>query len=215
MGERRKTSFVTALAPWLPCLALAAGACAGEDAAVSAAGHDRSTPWTTRPVRGRVMGGERVDRIPSWPGPGDLDAKTAARARARWGEHLDDAPAPVLLPPAGWGEGELMVGPRWWAWSATSGADRFSIQASVQAHVYPELAPALRRAKIRDRLRGHPATLSRSEGIWSATWIERGVAFTAELDCGGPTVPACAEGEARLRELVEGLVWVTAREVEP
>jgi hypothetical protein len=52
--------------------------------------------------------------------------------------------------------------------------------------------------------------LTRNEDIWSASWIEHGVAYSFEVECDRRVVPWC-DDEAEILGRVESLVLVAAK----
>lgn len=158
------------------------------------------------PRRGRMLAGERVERVPVWPA-----TATIAALRERLSESLltaiDRSPVPVLAP------GD----PRWLARARvfTGGAQSpgYSLaatyegqQLSVQASRVATLLPHVGRHRGKHRIRGVDGFLGENEGVQTASWIEFGVAYSAELECQAPSGPECQR--ERLEALVAGLEYV-------
>lgn len=196
---------------WALCLVGLLPACDGpaaERAATSltaptlgsaAAARDRA-PAATR--RGTVRGGERVERVVTWPS-GDPDRDTRLSLGPDDIDTVDRASVPVLAPPGEW-TGDLHVIPldSGFALVARRGPTKLVVQASRIAHLHPGLPPA----RPNTRVRGVDGNVTENEGIRSATWIEHGVAYTADLECADPEAPACSD--EGLVALVDALVYI-------
>ncbi len=133
-------------------------------------------------------------------------------ARRRYGTDLDRAPAPVLLPPADspYFGGTLIVRPAFWAYSVAIEPVTVSIQASTKARLHTPLRPK----QPEDRVRGVPAWITMNEGIVSIAWIENGIAYTLEVECGDPRKEACRD-DALARSIAASLVPVGGKGVTP
>jgi hypothetical protein len=67
-------------------------------AAVARATVDRPQPAATPAPRGRLIAGERVERIPRWPASSAIDAEVWARLPTAARDAASDSPVPVLVP---------------------------------------------------------------------------------------------------------------------
>jgi len=155
------------------------------------------------PARGRVLGGERVDRRVQWPRQIDADALAALPSGSR--AALATAPAPVLVPPAAHGlaGGTLITGESWWAYTASSQGMTVAIQASTRARLYPHV-----RAFVpHDTVRGLPGFVQQVHRIWTLSWIENDTAYSLELECASAELPPC-QSDAAARSLADALVNV-------
>lgn len=165
------------------------------------------------PSRGKVRGGERMQRTVRWPDPAtrDLAAYEALDAGSR--EAIDRAPVPVLVPELAvpLDERRVMQGRQWAAfWGRRADAEAvvtITLHASGMARVYPGLRPV----PGSHTLRGREGFVSRNEGIWTATWIEHGVAYDLGLECAPVDAPPC-DDPAGVEALAEGLVYVGGRD---
>jgi hypothetical protein len=144
-----------------------------------------------------------IDHEPSWPtDPVDEAALAALPAEAR--EHVARSTLPVLvvakaeLLPAT----VLVVEERWYAQSARLDGLTVSLHASRTAHKYPGHAPAKGNATVR----GRDAFVLENEGIWSATWIEGGVAYAVDVECFARDDARCSQ--AYVLELAESVRFV-------
>lgn len=192
-----------------PVLGLACGATPPEPtmqqrAAVDEPADDLVAP----PSRGLVRGGERMRRTVRWPEAAtrDVGAYEALDARSR--EAIDQAPVPVLVPALDveLDERRVMHGPEWAAfWGKREGVT-ITLQASRMARVHPGVRPQ----PGPHTLRGREGFVSRNEGIWTASWIEHGVAYDLGLECAPVDAPPC-DDQASIEALAEGLVYVGGR----
>jgi len=162
--------------------------------------------------RGKLIAGERVERIPQWPAHGSIDTATRSRLPAPVRDQLGRSPVPVLVP----GEGALLAEAAiysqstGYALSARHGGRTVAIQASKLATLLPHVGHIPGNAEIR----GTHGWLGENDGIRTASWIEHGVAYSLDLECSSPNGPECSE--AALRATVEGLVYVGgAGELQP
>ena len=159
--------------------------------------------------RGRLVAGERVARVPRWPGAEALATSVRERLSTAVRAEIERSPVPVLVPgDPGWqglalssprGPGELGPG---YALSARADGRTLVVQASRLA----TLVPGIGRHEGRERLRGTPGFVTENDGVKAAAWIEHGTAYTLELECEDPESPQCSV-EA-LRAEVEGLAYV-------
>lgn len=150
-----------------------------------------STP-DRRGQRGRIRGGERIERSVTWPedAPEDLglDAEVL-RAAA-------ESTVPVLAPRGPWTESLTVIplGDAGFSLRARHLRSKLVLQGSRIARLHEGLgaSPGDR------RIRGVDGRLGVNEGIRSASWIEGGVAYTADLECGDRRAPECASDEGFL-----------------
>lgn len=70
-------------------------------------------------------------------------------------------------------------------------------------------APSFERS---DTVRGTGAMITETDGIWTASWIEHGVAYVASVECARADEPRC-HGKGFIRELVDALVFVGGDEL--
>jgi hypothetical protein len=97
----------------------------------------------------------------------------------------------------------VMSKPRWTAISAAADGITLSLSATRSAHRYPHIGPA----EGKDRVRDHAAFVTQNEQIWSASWIEGGVAYAIEVECSSLPDPRCAD-DAYLRKLTARLGYL-------
>jgi hypothetical protein len=166
------------------------------------------------PSRGKARGGERMRRTVQWPAAQARDLAVYEGFDARSRAAIDEAPVPVLVPApdVALDQREVLRGPEWYAfWGRREAADpraavTISLHASRMARVYPGVRPQAGP----HTLRGQEAFVSRNEGIWTATWIENGVAYDLGLECAPPDAPPCHD-QAEIEALAEGLRFVGGR----
>jgi hypothetical protein len=141
----------------------------------------------------------------AWPAPARLD-RTALRALPKTAARAVQASSvPVLVPP----RRELLGAPvivtrdRWTSFWARTPEITVSISMSRSFRQVEGIGPVTGPHKVR----GLPAFVTTTEGIWSAAWMEHGVSYALDLECASPEAAACAS-DALLLELVNGLVYV-------
>lgn len=168
-----------------------------------------SKQTATPPVRGKILGGERVDRVVRWPSDDAIDHDVRAQMSAEAVAKLDTLRQPALVSsrPEFAQSTQVMSESRWYAtWSQHDGLT-VTLNASGQARVYPHVKPFAGNERVRD----HEAFVTQNESIWSVTWIEHGVAYDLGLECESPTMPQCQDG-AFAMGLAEDLVFVGPKE---
>ena len=114
---------------------------------------------------------------------------------------------PVLLPLDNpWSEALRLIplGDDGYSLHTRAERSKLILQASGIARLYEDLPGDRGRSKIR----GLPGHLTENEGIQSASWIERGTSYTADLECGDPEADECSS-DGFLR-LLDTLVFVEA-----
>lgn len=138
-----------------------------------------------------------------WPG-GTLDSLSLGALSTASREAVGRSPVPVLVPRgAPLATGKLMVGPHWYAFSADLGGAHVSVSATRVAYTYGVAFDVPARREVR----GLAVSLTRSEGIWSASWLEHNVAYSLDLECAAVGDARCAD-ERSVLELIRGLVYV-------
>lgn len=170
------------------------------------------TPAAPPVRRGKLIAGERVERIPQWPAHASIDAATRARLPAAARDQLGRSPVPVLVPGQGalLAEAAIFSQASGYALSAQHGGITVAIMASRLATLLPHIGHIPGDTAIRGTL----GWLGNNDGIRTASWIEHGVAYSLDLECYAPDGPECSE--AALRSTVEGLVYVGgAGELQP
>jgi hypothetical protein len=164
------------------------------------------------PSRGKARGGERMRRTVRWPAADTRDVAGYEAFDSRSRAAIDAAPVPVLVPgpDVTLDQREVLRGPEWYAfWGRReAGADgraavTITLHASRMARVYPGVRPQ----PGPHTLRGQEAFVSRNEGIWSASWVEHGVAYDLGLECAPPDAPPCHD-QAEIEALAAGLRYV-------
>lgn len=163
------------------------------------------------PSRGAVRGGERMRRAVRWPQPATRDSVAYEKLDDSSRAAVDQAPVPVLVPGVDQPlhERKVMQGPHWAAfWGAGEGFT-VSVHASGMARVLPGVVPE----RGPDTLRHTDGLITRNEGIWSASWIEHGVAYALELECAPVDAPPC-DSPAGVEAWTESLVYVGGRGAE-
>ena len=98
----------------------------------------------------------------------------------------------------------VATGDHWAAFTARHDGLTLSLHASALAHHYEHIRPV----RPPHRVRGEGAFVSRNEGIWTVSWIERGAAYALDLECAPLERHECAD-DATIREFAE------SREIEP
>jgi len=121
---------------------------------------------------------------------------------------VDTAPVPILIPAATveLDERRVMHGPEWAAFWGKKGELTISLHASRMSRVLPGVKSKPGTHTVRER----EGFITRNEGIWSASWIEYGVAYSLELECAPPDAPPCAN-DSTLVSLADGLAYVGGR----
>lgn len=188
--------------PWLASLGLSIAACASVEPPAPV---PRDATFDAPAARGRVIGGEKVARVVTWPDAADPALVAALPEELRTA--VAAAPLPVLLPTSiPLLRAKLMHGEHWWALWAEHDGITVTLNASGIAKVYPHL----RGAALPHTVRGVQGLVTQNEAVWSASWVEHGVAYQLGIECADPRMPACAD-EAHVRDVVERLAFAGGR----
>lgn len=165
------------------------------------------------PDRGKVRGGERMRRNVRWPEAETRDLAAYETFDARSRAAIDAAPVPVLVPgpEVALDQREVMHGPEWYAFWGRRDAGETTVTITLQASGMARVYPGVRPQPGPHALRGQPAWVTRNEGIWTATWIEHGVAYDLGIECAPVDAPPC-DDERELEALAEGLRYAGGRE---
>lgn len=172
---------------------------------------DAPTELSGKPLqRGAVLGGEKVQRAVQWPSAEALDAGVRDQLDSRFRDALASSPLPVLVPRSEemLRTAELYQGEHWIAISAKTEEVAVSLNASGMARVYPHIS----KTPLPHMVRGGEGLVTQNETIWSASWIENGVAYDLSVECVSPTMPQCQDS-SYTEDLVATLAFVGGREV--
>lgn len=197
-----------------PLLGLACGATPPEPTAQQrAAVGDPADDLAVRPPdRGQVRGGERMRRTVRWPEASTRDVAAYERLDAESRAAVDQAPVPVLVPAleVELDEHRVMHGPEWAAFWGQDRTEVATVTITLNASRMARVIPGVRPQPGPHTLRGREAFVSRNEGIWTAAWVEHGVAYDLGLECAPVDAPPC-DDQAGIEALAEGLVYVGGR----
>jgi hypothetical protein len=162
---------------------------------------------TPKRQRGTVIGGEKVARPIAWPASPRHDVardRYDAKARAA----IARSPVPVLGPDDPLARATMIVGAHWYALNVQGDGYTMHVDGSGQARVYPHIKTFERTHPMRSG----DGFFTRNEGVWSATWIEHGAAYSFELECDRREVKWC-DDESAILARVEALVYLGGQEV--
>lgn len=167
-------------------------------------------------------GADIVEAPVVWPSADTIDPATLGRLPRRATESIATSTLPVLVPRAAPAHLEppmvdallssavVIAKPHWYSVALHRRADvpapdaiTVTLGAIRLARRHPHIEPTT----LPRTLRGTPALVTQNEGIWSATWFENGISYTAEIECGDPGSAACAD-DRLITALVEDLVYV-------
>ena len=139
--------------------------------------------------------------------PSDPDLELVERLSPQLRAEVDAAPLPVLLPTAvSLTSAKLMRGPDWYALWVQQDGLTITLNASGTARIHPHVKGGM----LPHTVRGKEALVTQNEAVWSAAWVEHGVAYDLGLECADPTMAQCSD-DALVRELAESLAYVGGR----
>lgn len=156
-----------------------------------------------RARRGAVIGGERVRRSIVQPDASMRDAVALARYAPDVQLAIASSPVPVLAPSDPGTHATMTTGRHWYALTVHGEGFVAMAQGSGEARVHPHI----RTADPTHPMRKNGGFLTRNDGIWAASWIEGGAAYSMEIECDRRVVAWC-DDEAEILRRVDTLVFV-------
>lgn len=161
----------------------------------------QNAPAQAEPARTAPQAG-----TPQWPRADTIDTAARSTLPPAAAGRLQESPVPVLVPSDSrlLQRAEAVVMPNQYTLTAKMDDATVSIQASP--------APAAGRAERtttipRTQVGSRAVFFTENEAIRVATWIENGVAYSAEIECAKADDPKCRD-DTYLRSMVEKLVFV-------
>ena len=145
-----------------------------------------------------------IDKPVAWPSA-TIDEGTLAALSEPARAAVAASKVPVLLVARSSLLGAITViaKERFTAVSTKGDGIHVSVSATRSAHRRSHLP----KVKGETEVRGQPAFVTQNEAIWSASWIENGIAYVLELECASLPDPRC-EDDTHLRTLIDELVYV-------
>lgn len=146
-----------------------------------------------------------IEREVTWPRASEIDAKALAALTPASGEQVRASRVPVLLPGrAEWLAGAaLLTKPTWTTASLAIDGATVVVTASRASRKVPGVG----RAEGNRAVRSGKGFVTQNEGIWAASWIENGVAYSVEVECAQAGDARCAD-EAFTVKVANELVYV-------
>jgi hypothetical protein len=146
---------------------------------------------------------------PQWPRAETIDTGARSTLPSSTAGRLQESPVPVLVPndPRILQRSEAVVLSN--QYTLTSKVDDATV--SIQASPAPPAGRGERAiAAPRTQVGNRAVFFTENEAIRVATWIENGVAYSAEIECAKAGDPKCRD-DSYLRSVVEKLVFVGGR----
>lgn len=167
---------------------------------------ERSAPADAPPTN-EPQAAERVVAAVAWPEASTIDVSALGRLSEASRRVVERAPVPALVVSDDvlLANAVVMAQPSWYAVSTRGDGITVSLHASKVAHRYPHIPPLER--PTGKKVRGHDAIVTENEAIWSAAWIEGGVAYSLEVECARLPDPRC-ESDAFVMGLAGRLAFV-------
>ncbi len=147
---------------------------------------------------------EIVTPTVAWPPASSIDGATLAEMPDEARGVVGRSVVPVLAPrDVDLATAKLVVGPEFCALSVRHRGAMVVVHGTRAAKRYDGIAP-----QAGDKaLRGGRGFVTENERVRRATWIEGGVAYSVDVECGAPDDTRCSE-EGYVTALVDGLVYV-------
>jgi hypothetical protein len=143
-----------------------------------------------------------------WPARTSRDEAARVQLEPNVLSQIDSSSLPVLLPNNTALLKEISVHVANASYSASLVDSHLGISVSYYGdRHFTQLSSPPPTGGLPDSVRGVPAAVRQSEGIWSLTWEEFGAAYLVKLDCNGSVTKVC-DNDAFLRSLAEDLVFV-------
>jgi hypothetical protein len=139
------------------------------------------------------------------PAPSEVTSAALSRLPTKAAEKIARSRVPVLVPANDdlLARGVVMVEPMFYAFAAAVDGVNVSVQGTRFEHASGNVAPFERK----DTLRGHPAIVTETDAIWTASWTENGFAYVVSVECARAEDARC-QSKAFVRDLVDRLVFV-------
>ncbi len=154
----------------------------------------------------KVPGVQVKVATPQWPAATSLDTKAQARMTTAAQAKVATSPVPALMPRFRTESAIVTTGEHFYAASIPGDGITVSVHASRVAYEYAGLPKAVPSQADRS-LRGVIGRVGRNEGIWSVAWVEGGVAYELEVECGTSVDTRCAD-ESFTLHLARDLAFV-------
>jgi hypothetical protein len=146
-----------------------------------------------------------VVEVPRWPSPSQIDERARALLSSTARDEITRSPVPALVPHDArlLSDAVVTTGPHWYAVSAKGDGISVALHGTRLAHDYRDIPPA----RGRSRVRGQDAFITQNEHVWSASWLEHGVAYSLEVECASRGDERCQD-DGFLVKLSSELVFV-------
>jgi hypothetical protein len=144
-------------------------------------GQPAEAPPAAAPNGAQVERQAPIDMEVAWPAPGELDHGVLAALSPDNRRAIAISRVPVLVAsdPALVANAVVIARPAFTAISSRHDGVTISLHAHRRAHRHPEVPPT-----DGDRLiRGHKGFVTQNEAIWSASWMENGIAYDLDVEC--------------------------------
>ncbi len=144
----------------------------------------------------------------TWPKADRLDRAALAALPAPMAQNVARAPVPVMVP-----KNEAMLlratvvsEPLFYAFFASNDGVNVSLQGTRGAYGRDDGTPSERP----DVVRGKPAVVSETDQIWTASWVENGVAYALSVECGQAGDRRCGSKDYVV-EVADALAYIGGR----
>lgn len=175
--------------------------------AVTACSQDSSHPATSEAAATPPPSPTVIDKPVAWPTTA-VDETTLAALPESARAAVSSSQVPVLLVARAslLDDTVVIAKERFTAVSTKGDGIHVSVSATRSAHRRSHLP----KVEGKHQVRGQPAWVTQNEAIWSASWIENGIAYVLELECASLPDPRC-DDDAHLQTLIDELVYVGGR----
>ena len=158
------------------------------------------------PERAALVQGARFRATDvTWPRADSIDRGALAALPDAATAKVARASVPVIVPKgaAMLAKATVIAEPLFYAFFASIKGVNVSLQGTRGAYGEAD-AGAMTHG---DEVRGHPATVSETDRIWTASWLENGVAYALSIECAQADDARCRT-QSYVLELAERLAYV-------
>lgn len=144
----------------------------------------------------------------NWPSSNELDKVLRSQLSAYALSNVNASPVPVLVPSEISASGTkytLVARPDGYFISGSLSGESFVLHGMLSPVNFSDKSSSL--SSLRSHLRGAPATIGHSEGVWTVSWSERGAVYFLQFVCDATSDNQC-ENVENIRSLVESLTFI-------